>query len=456
MMNNIGSLRILGYVWLFLVAVSCEKETATPASIDLLSIKINGATLTTGATDIPVSSTIQLVFSASLQKNLFESALSITAGNQEVAKQLSYTNQSSQVSILLSLDYQTTYTLTLSRAALTEDGAGLSSELSYQFTTAADGTIYRLPPCGSASADCLENITVENNPETKVALYSSFPLDETAAEWQDLKTAIIVVHGASRNADDYFNYLGGSLREAGLEKEVLLLAPYFRQEGEAAAGELFWSGNDWREGQNSVSSQKISSFAVIDELIDQLSDQQRYPVLERIVITGHSSGALFTHLYAASGKTSQQHPEFTYHYLVANSQYFYYPDGQRIDETTNELYTPTGCTGYDFWPLGFSVLPPYLNAVQSDAYNERFMASSITYLLGNGTGNDSALNTVDCSATLLGASRYERGENLFRYMELRFPNEHQHKKIIVEGIGHNGAGMYSSPEFEDLLLDLVQ
>ena len=36
-------------------------------------------------------------------------------------------------------------------------------------------------------------------------------------------------------------------------------------------------------------------------------------------------------------------------------------------------------------------------------------------MLGNGTGTDSSLVTTQCASNLLGSSRYQRGENIFKY-----------------------------------------
>jgi hypothetical protein len=193
----------------------------------------------------------------------------------------------------------------------------------------------------------------------------------------------------------------------------------------------------------------------LDRIVEQLADENHFPALEKVIVTGQSSGALFTHLYAAANQAEEKHADLAFEYMVSESQYFYYPDGHRIDESTNQLYTPTGCTGYDIWPLGFSVIPPYLSSVEPAAYNDRFVRRSVTYLLGNGSGSDSALNLTDCSATLLGSTRYQRGEHMFRYMELVYPDVHQHARVIVEGVSHDGSEIYQSPEFRALLMDLV-
>jgi hypothetical protein len=233
-----------------------------------------------------------------------------------------------------------------------------------------------------------------------------------------------------------------------------LIAPFFKTAVEASADDFYWSSTGWREGQQTVNAEKASSFEVIDQIIAQLANKDHFPVLEKVIITGHSSGALFTHLFAAANRSEATYPDLQFEYVVANSQYFYYPDGQRVNEATDQLYTPTGCTGYDLWPLGYAVLPPYVALTNEASFNDQFINRSITYLLGNGTGSDSSLNTTDCNATLLGSTRYDRGENMFRYMELAYP-ANNHNRVIVDGIGHDGQGMYSSETFKVLLNQLV-
>jgi hypothetical protein len=95
-----------------------------------------------------------------------------------------------------------------------------------------------------------------------------------------------------------------------------------------------------------------------------------------------------------------------------------------------------------------------VSALDKAAFNDRFVSRSITYLLGNGSGSDSEFNTTDCEAVLSGSSRYQRGENMYLYMGLKYPN-HNHKKTIVQGISHNGSAIYTSPEFKALLTQLL-
>ncbi len=310
--------------------------------------------------------------------------------------------------------------------------------------------------CTTASADCLRSVSLPGDSGGSAGtfpFFASFPIYAAAAEWTALRTAVIVVHGANRNADDYFGWLMNTLQAENREEEVVLIAPNFKNAAEAAAGEFYWPGTDWREGQLAASTARISSFAVIDRLIDQLADRDHFPALERVIVIGQSSGALFTHLYAGANAVEEQYAHLDFQYLVGESQYFYYPDGRRIDPATDQLYTPTDCTGYDLWPIGYRILPAYLNDTDAATYNERFLGRSVTYLLGNGSGPDGALNTTDCYATLLGPTRYQRGENMFRYLELAFP-DHRHERVVVPGVAHDAAELYSSATFRDLLRGL--
>ena len=435
-----------------LLGIGCEKEEAVP-SIELFSAMLNGATLTNGLSEVPLSSTLTLVFSSAIDPAKFEEAFALSPAPQELS--FRYENQSSKVVVDLSLALQTTYQFTIARQGIGQNGGQLETDYSRSFSTVQSEVITSLPPCTSATNDCLQAVSVAGTGSGVVQFYGSFPIFEEQANWQELKAAVVVVHGANRDADNYFTILNSTLQALDLSDEVVLLAPAFRNEQEATDEELYWTNTGWRAGNSSLESSAVSSFTVVDQLLEQLADREHFPVLEKVIITGHSSGGLFTHLYAAANEVEDQYPELSFTYVSANSQYFYYPDGRRINEATNDLYTPTDCTGYDIYPLGYNIVPAYLSSTTSADYNSRFLNRALIYLLGNGNGSDPALNTTDCSATLLGSSRYQRGENMYRYLELAFPAEHQHQRQIVEGIGHNGQGMYQSPEFRALLQQIL-
>jgi len=436
------------------VLSNCGSSDDNPVNeISLLSASLNGGTFSSGAQNVPIDAEISLVFSSVIDPSSFESQLSlIGTGSFSV----NYANGSTKAVIETELEYETGYTLKVGTGAIGKNGEKLTSELNYLFTTAEDGVIRSMQPCTGTSA-CLRSVELMGSQGLGTfEFYCNYPIYEENAEWENLTQAIFVVHGASHNADDYYGYLTNTLEAEGLSESTVLISPFFRNTSTGSSEDYYWSSVNYRDGDQSSNANKISSFEVMDLLIDQLADESKFPFMERIIITGQSSGGRFTHVYGPANKSEATHTDLTFNYIVSESQYFYYPDNQRINESDNQLSTPSGCAGYEVWPFGYSAIPPYLQGVSKADFNDRFVNRSIHYQLGNGSGADPTLNTTDCEATLLGSSRYQRGENMYRYMELVYPGTHNHNKIVVPGVSHNGSQIYQSTEFKILLAQLLQ
>ncbi len=448
------SIQFLAVLLTFLlIGCSEDEEITSTANIRLISATINGANIQDNLTDISTTASVVLTFDAAIAPTLFENALSITGGNRTISPQIAYQNASSRAVISLNLDFNTTYSFRLNSVPIGTENQQLTTDFTFQFTTLESNLITKQAPCGSASTDCTEALHLAD--DKRFELYSNYPIYQENASWEELTSAVIVIHGANRNSDDYFNWMTTSLENLSLDDKTVLIAPSFRIQSEATTSEIYWSNNNWREGQNAQNSSSISSFAIIDSLLNRLSNKTYFPVLEQIIITGHSSGGLFTHVYAAANRAETQNSDINFRYIVANSQYFYYPTSERINPTTGQLYTPTSCPVYNQWPLGFSNAPSYLSNTMQEEINAQFKDRAIAYLLGNGNDSDPSLNTTDCDAALLGASRFERGENMFDFMNLTYADSHQHTKHIVDGIGHDGQRMYQSEEFITLLSDYL-
>ncbi len=446
---------ILLIVTIFLC--SCDNEENVAPTMEILSSTVNGRTLEDGMTDVEVSAEISIVFSSPIDPARLNNALTLQESSGTVPDfTIRYENAQSKLVLSTTLDYATSYEFSIDNISLGTQNEVLDAPFSVQFTTLEDGTVHSLPPC-TGTGDCLFTKTISvGSQAASFAYYGSHPLYLEDAHWDKLKYAIIVIHGQNRDADNYFSVLTSSLAAVGMQDSTILISPEFRASADGP-DDVYWpSVQGWREGQLSGSSAKISSFALIDSLITRLNDQSKFPEMKKIIVTGHSSGGLFTHLYAASNEVENKFELTDFEYITANSQYFYYPSGQRFNEQTQEFYEPDHCIGYDFWPFGFNNVPAYLNGISEAEYNARFVSRNITYLLGNGTGSDGTLNTTDCDAVLLGSTRFNRGENIHRFMDTYYQGENAHGKTIVEGIGHDGNRMYQSAEFKELISNILK
>jgi len=441
-------------VFLLLFFTGCSNDSGEYVfrEINVFSITIDGGKVTSGLDNIATNPKLRFVFSRSIDPNTFEQALKINPSSNLTIASINYTNNSSAVEVLLNLDYATTYEVML-EGAIGINGEALTQPINFSFKTQIDDTIYERAPCLNTN-DCKQSVLISNSTgQGNFDFYANYPIYEDNAEWQNLEKAVIVIHGASVNPDDYYGYMSSTLEALNISEKTVLISPDFKSSA-VASGDLYWSSLGYRDGKTSNGTTQISSFEVLDILINRLADKNFFPVLNEIIITGQSSGGRFVHTYAAGNRSESTHQDIHFEYIVSESQYFYYPTNERIDEQTNNLYTPNNCNGLQFWPFGYELAPNYVSVLDKVTFDERFVNRSITYLLGNGTGTDSELNTTDCEAVLSGSSRYKRGENMYLYMGLKFPSNN-HKKTVAQGISHDGQAMYTSPEFKSLLTQLI-
>jgi pimeloyl-ACP methyl ester carboxylesterase len=461
MTNPLSKYHFLGFLLVLgiLVQSSCDKEEMTVPNLSVLNVTADGTPLVEGTINVATDATFEITFSTALVPAKFEAAFSLSSSTATVNNlDISYSNASSKAIISATLAPSTTYELKVSTAPLGQNDEALAQSLTRSFTTRDGGVITSLPPCITASDDCLGSkvITGPGGQSGAITFYNSYPLDLSNARWENLTSAVIVIHGLNRDADNYFSYMINSLRQENFEDQSILIAPFFQSGSTAQGNELYWSDSGWREGQNSDGAINISSFTVMDQIIDQLADVDHFPVLETIIIAGHSSGALFAQAYAAANSSENNYPNLEFRYVVANSQYFYYPDDVRYDNTAGQFAPVSGCAAYNRWPLGFVAPPPYLSSTTEATVDQQVVERKVSYFLGDqDVVTTGSLNTSDCEAVLLGENRFRRGENIFLLMETNYAATHQTEKIVVPGIGHNGQGMFQSPPFLSWLREKI-
>ena len=259
-----------------------------------------------------------------------------------------------------------------------------------------------------------------------------------------IQRVLIIIHGRLRNADTYLRSGERAAAQAGQNATTLVIAPQFLNEQDVArhqlpADLLRWQGNDWMAGGLSTGPNPVSSFQVLDDIVARVSDRQQFPEVKEIVIAGHSGGAQVVQRYALLARgTYRIAPRF----VIANPSSYAYLDAQRP-----MAFAPASCPSFNRWKYGLEQLPAYAAGQTAAQLEDHYIKRDITYLLGQ-QDIDPEHPALDksCEAQTQGAYRLLRGHFFFDYLTRRHPQGLNQRLIEVPGVGHDGDGMFNSPE----------
>jgi len=280
-----------------------------------------------------------------------------------------------------------------------------------------------------------------------------------------VERAVVVVHGGSRNADDYFRYVSDAGIMSDADQTSVVVAPQFLTEDDIETHNLsdrvlFWTSRNWKRGGSSEDTCAnprpitLSSFTVMDRILERLADPVLYPELTEIVVAGHSSGGQFTNRYAAGGvaqaNLTPMRPDLSFRYVVTNPSSYLYLSPERAEAgTTNSFAIPdaAGCSWYDDYKYGLQDLNEYMGAVGAAALGQRYASRQVVTLLGL-EDNDPYSASLDrtCAAMLQGRHRLERGEIFYNHVQDRFGEEilQRHFLDYVANVGHSARRMLQS------------
>lgn len=281
-----------------------------------------------------------------------------------------------------------------------------------------------------------------------IPLYRNYPLTEVQ---EGIEHAVIVIHGTSRNADDYYLRMYHAVRKANLTPSTLVISPRFMiAEDTPAVDEFYWDENsEWKIGDYSSDqlASRVSSFTVIDKLIETLGDIDLFPAMKHILIAGHSAGGQFVQRFAA-GSAAEDATDIPLRYAVANPSSYLYLNNQRIvaDSLDTFAVPETDCTGYNDYKYGLENLNPYMANVGAAQIPGRYLGRDLLYLLGE-DDIDQAGDSLDltCPAMLQGAQRLERGTIFYNYLAY-YIGSAIHDKVIVPGVAHDSDAIFNSDE----------
>ena len=262
-----------------------------------------------------------------------------------------------------------------------------------------------------------------------------------------VERAVLVIHGQKRDADRYFGALSKAAALETQARNTLLIAPRFQTlEDDPLPGQPYWSSSGWKIGNRSRDSTRVSSFSVLDELLETIcpADRKKFSRLETVVIVGHSAGGQFVQRYAAGG-AGCANPSTRVRYVVMNPSSYLYPDERRRANGQGPFRKNRfGCWKYNEYKYGLEDLNAYMQAVGKDRLRAQLFSRSVHYLAGDADNQrDSSSLDKSCEGNLQGPERLSRHRNYRDYSGL-FDDWRGSVFLTVPGIGHNGRKMLES------------
>jgi hypothetical protein len=290
---------------------------------------------------------------------------------------------------------------------------------------------------------------------------ASLPLDSSidiGGSHPEITRAAIVFHGKGRDVKGYFAALERAAAQAGANgSHTLLWAPQFLREEDIEAHRLpsqflRWHAGSWSAGEPALGPLHVSSFDVIDTLLQDLANRTQFPNLNTVVLIGHSGGGQLLNRYAIVGRGAAllAATGIAVRFVIANpSSYFYFSDDRPQPDGTIAPFRAAACAAFNHWRYGAIGAPPYVGDGSAAAWQQReaaYIKADVIYLLG-ADDTDPAQQDLDtsCAGEAEGPERLDRGEAYFRYLTGRHPTDLKHRLWFVPGVAHVGSRMVESP-----------
>ncbi len=279
-------------------------------------------------------------------------------------------------------------------------------------------------------------------------IYRSHPL---TAKNTAITRAFVLIHGAGRDADNYFRTAVAAGFLAGALDNTIIIAPRFAAKNGVCNDtldptEVNWpcSGNSWRAGGVATNDDKLTTFDLMDEILRTLAKKEVFPNLKSIVISGHSAGGQFVTRYQMA---NQVHDSLglPVTYIVSNPSSYAYLDAMRPNAAGDDFRAfneGRNCTTFDQWPYGLQNRAGYTAKLSDEQLKKQLAARSAVYLLGELDTTPLAGFDGSCPAMAQGANRLLRGQAFAKYVNQKFGAKHQVTTVPL--CGHNARCIFTS------------
>lgn len=278
-----------------------------------------------------------------------------------------------------------------------------------------------------------------------------------------IERLVIAIHGSNtgiRSAQSTFSALvGAALCNWEVQSKTLILVPRLLTNEDVAAyniepNVIRWSSGGWTWGEESLVASgathetHISSFAVLDQILGQLTSRSLFPNLASVVVAGLSSGGQFVQRFAAGSQMEETVLAplgISARYIVgAPATYLYFDDERRVKGTVDQFAPPLSelasrASTYDDYGYGLQHLGPYMAAVGVERIRAQYPQREVIYLIGSLDNDPYNAGMTNHEAMLQGSQRLERATIFYNYIQRYFGSTvcDKHTLVVVQGIGHS-------------------
>jgi hypothetical protein len=298
-------------------------------------------------------------------------------------------------------------------------------------------------PCITATAACTEFVTLGGGP-ARTMVYRTQPL---TVKNDKITRALIVIHGTNRDADNFFRSTMAAAFLADALDDTVLIVPHIASaagtcKDALAANEVSWNCSSWRTGGASMADEKLTTFDMVDELLQRLAKRDAFPNLKAIVLAGHSAGGQFVTRYEMANKVHEK-LGVPVTYVVAN------PSSYAWIDATRPVTVAQPCPSYDRWPYGFEHRTGYAARISDEDLKKQLASRPTTYLLGEIDILPLGGFDASCSAMRQGPTRLARGQAFGKYVNEKLNAKHD--IVVVDLCGHNARCMFTAEKALPLL-----
>ena len=316
--------------------------------------------------------------------------------------------------------------------------------------------------CTSATSACTEWVALKGGPARSM-IYRTFSLD---VRNENIRRAMVMVHGTNRNADHYFTTATAAAFLGGALDDTVVISPRFTACQDALQpNEVGWScnGDSWRSGGMAATNAELSSFDFMDEILKKLAKKNVFPNLRAIVVAGHSAGGQFVARYEMANQVHESLGT-PVSYVVANPSSYAWPRSTRplsVDDAAPDAakgawesdkphtkfsygaFDAAGCQNYDRWPAGMqNRTTGYTVKMSDEQLIKQLVSRPTTYLFGQVDTLPLGGFDSSCPAMAQGATRRARGEAFVKLINEQLGAKAEMQ--IVPECGHNDRCVYTT------------